>query len=119
MYDDILNANVITHEDLIDFYASLAEPTLRRSKTRMDIKREVNISMDDKRSKLRTPNRTNNSRNIKSAPTMPRSKSQLVVTTKRKERNINSSRPVQQAANPVYKYLFLLVDVRLVFGFVF
>jgi hypothetical protein len=85
----------------------------------MDLKRELTISTDDKRSKLRTPNKTNNSRNIKSAPTMPRSKSQLIITTKRKERNINSSRPVLPSAIPVYKYLSLLVDVCLVFVFVF
>jgi hypothetical protein len=65
----------------------------------MDLKRE---SIDDKRSKIRTTNKLNISRNIKSAPTMHRSKSQLVLTTKRKEKKINSFHPTP-LTNPVYK----------------
>jgi hypothetical protein len=50
--------------------------------------------MGDKRSKVRTTTKLNNSRNIKSAPAIRRSKSHLVIPTKRKERTMNSSRPV-------------------------
>lgn len=67
---------------------------MRRSKTRMELKQESTVATDDKRSKIRTTNRTTNSRNIKSAPIIRRSKSQLVLTPKRKERNNTSSRPV-------------------------
>jgi len=35
---------------------------------------------------------------------MNRSKSQLVLTTKRKEKKINSFRPTPPSANPVYTY---------------
>ena len=93
-----------------------SEEPIRRSKTRLDFKRELTISMDDKRSKSRPTNKSNLSRNIKSAPTIHRSKSQLVLTSKRKEKNTNSSRPVPSAI-PVYIYVSLLIDVRSSFLF--
>ncbi len=101
-----MNGNLITQEDLIDFYASYDDP-IRRSKTRIDIKREPTISIDDKLSKVRT---TNKSRTIKSAPTIRRSKSQLAVTTKQKERNINSSRPTSSVISVLYIYPYLFVS---------
>lgn len=90
---------------------------MRRSKSRIDLKRELTISIDERRSKVRTTNKSNISRNIKSAPTIRRTKSQLVLTTKRKEININSSRPVPPSPNPVYIYIYmsLLFHVCLVF----
>ncbi len=95
-----MNGNLITQEDLIDFYASY-DDSIRRSKTRIDIKREL---IDDKCSKVRT---TNKSRTIKSAPTIRRSKSQLVVTTKQKEGNMNSSRPTSSVISVLYIYIYI------------
>lgn len=80
----------------------LEESTLRRSKTRMDMKRETTTS-----TKVRpktTMNKSINSRSIKSAPIIHRSKSQLVLTSKRKEKSNNSSRSIATpiiAANSV------------------
>lgn len=72
------------------------------------MKLELTISIDDKRSKVRTPNK---SRNIKSAPAIRRSKSQLIITTKQKEGNISSSRPRSSVISVLYisPYFFRLV----------
>ncbi|CAF2534220.1 unnamed protein product [Rotaria sp. Silwood2] len=93
LYDKLLNGNLITDEDLKDFDISY-DDSIHKTKTRIDIKRDFTISIDDKHSKVRTTNKLNISRTVKSAPNMHRSKSKLIVTTKRKEINMNSSRPV-------------------------
>lgn len=100
---------MLTHEDLTDIVMTCDEP-MRRSKTRMDFKRDLTSSNDEKRSKSRLTNRSNLSRNIKSAPTMQRSKSQIVLNTKRKEKPTNSSRAVP-LVTPVY--ITLCTDVVL------
>lgn len=84
---------------------------MRRSKTRVDFKRELISSNDDKRSKSRLTNKSNLSRNIKSAPTIQRSKSQIVSNTKRKEKPANSSRPV---VTPVYKSMLFCLFIFVV-----
>ena len=92
---------------------------MRRSKTRIDIKREITVPMDDKRAKVRTTttNKSNISRNVKSAPVMRRSKSQLIMTTKRKEMNINTSNLTPSTIS-VYIYMYLLLYVCLVLLFI-
>ncbi|CAF3355299.1 unnamed protein product [Rotaria sp. Silwood1] len=93
LYDELLNGNLITDEDLKDFDTSY-DDSKHKNKTRIDIKQELTISTDYKHSKVRTANKLNISCNINSAPNMHRSKSQLVLTTKQKEINMNSSCPV-------------------------
>lgn len=92
----------MTLEDLSDFVASYDEP-IRRSKTRLEIKRETtSVNLDEKiRFKLRRPSsKCSTARPVKSAPTMNRSKSQLIIPTRRKDlpkrNSIVTSRP-----NPV------------------
>ncbi|CAF3828529.1 unnamed protein product [Rotaria magnacalcarata] len=92
VYDELLNGNLITHEDLKDFDAPY-DYTISKSKTRLDVKQALTISINNKRSRVRTTNKLNISRNIKSAPNILRAKSQLVITTKRKGTTVNSSRP--------------------------
>ena len=104
LYEELLNGSLITHEDLIDFDTTYAEP-IRRTKTRINLKREASLSIDDKHSKIRPT--TGKARSIKSAPTMCRSKSQSIPITKRKEKNINSSRRLPSAI-PVYFYVLVV-----------
>ncbi|CAF3429627.1 unnamed protein product [Rotaria socialis] len=92
VYDELLNGNLITHEDLKDFDAPY-DYTISKSKTRLDVEQALTISINNKRSRVRTTNKLNISRNIKSAPNILRAKSQLVITTKRKGTTVNSSRP--------------------------
>lgn len=74
----------MTQEDLDDFDPSYNH-SINRSKTRLDIKRELPLSNDNKNSETSTTNKFNVPRNIKSAPYTSRSKSQLIEATKRKE----------------------------------
>lgn len=117
IYDELLNGYLITHEDITDFDAT-CDDSIRRSKSRLDLKRELTISIDEKRTKSRPTNKSNISRNIKSAPAIRRTKSQLVITTKRKEKNIDSSRPVP-SANPVYLYIFVCLVFVIVYSVFF
>lgn len=117
IYDELLNGYLITHEDITEFDTT-CDDSIRRSKSRLDLKRELTISIDEKRTKSRPTNKSNISRNIKSAPAIRRTKSQLVITTKRKEKNIDSSRPVP-SANPVYLYVFVCLVFVIVYSVFF
>ncbi|UJR35501.1 hypothetical protein I4U23_028255 [Adineta vaga] len=90
IYNELLNGNLLSQDDLLDI-CTATDDSIQRSKTRFDIKREISIAIDDKRSKVRTIDK---SRSIKSAPTVRRSKSQLIVPTKQKEITINVSQSI-------------------------
>ncbi|CAF1121372.1 unnamed protein product [Adineta steineri] len=94
LYNQLLNGNVITQENLLDFVTSYND-SIQRSKTRIDLKREVTIIMNDKHLKIR---RKNQFRNIKSTSNLRRSKSQPNMT-----RNINTSHSIRSRDRVLYE----------------
>jgi hypothetical protein len=94
---------LITHEDLLDL-ASTPDDTMQRSKSRLDMKGEASITIDDKRTKARTAEK---SRTIKSAPAVRRSKSQTIVTTRSKELNTNSSQSLSSVISICCVHIYM------------